>query len=143
MPAVGDASSDRTPSPRLDLAQQFMSHIGHRDFDSAMSLLAPDATYRVLGNSSLSGVFSGRADVTTHLTRLVERTNETFDTVNWEDWMVGASHVAALVTVQAQSRGMLYHGRAIFLSKFRVDDKIEEFIVFFEDEAGVTRFLGM
>ena len=123
-----------TSQTRLATAQQFVSHIGHHDFERSIELLSSDVTYRVAGTSALAGTFSGCGEVTRHLIDLVERTAGTFDALKWEDWMVGERHVAALVKIQVDAAARRYEGRVLFLVRFDVDDKIEEIVVFFEDE---------
>src|SRR5208283_3140195 len=97
----------------LAIAQQFVMHVGHRDFGRSIELLSSNVTYRVPGNHALAGVFSGREAVTRHLIDLVERTAGSFDAVKWEDWMLGEHHVAALADIHIQSAGQRYEGRAL------------------------------
>jgi ketosteroid isomerase-like protein len=134
-------STSAHPS-RLEAAQHFVMHIGHRDAQQAMELLSPHVVYRVQGQHPLAGVFSGREEVTTHLLRLYERTAGTFDTLKWEDWMIGEEHVAALASIRIQVASRMYTGRHLFLVSFDIDDKISEVIVFFEDERAAERIFG-
>lgn len=132
-----------TNSPtRLAIAQRFLTHIGHRDIEESVELLSPNATYRVPGNHTFAGVFSGRQEILDHLIRLFERTMGSFDAFKWEDWMVGEQHVAALVRIHIHQTGQMYRGLHVFLVRFDSDDKITEIIVFFEDESSVERFFG-
>jgi len=127
---------------RLEAAQQFVMHIGHRDSERAMELLSPNVVYRVQGQHALAGVFSGREEVTRHLAKLQELTRGTLDSLKWEDWLLGADHVAALTDIRVQSGGRLYTGRHVYLVSFDPDDRIAEVVVFFEDERAVERFFG-
>jgi len=126
---------------RLATAEQFVMHIGHRDFDRSIELLSPNVKYRVPGNHALAGVFSGREEVTGHLIDLVDRTAGSFDALKWEDWMLGENHVAALADIHIQSAGQRYEGRVLFLVRFDIDDKIVEIVVYLEDERGLERLL--
>jgi ketosteroid isomerase-like protein len=134
--------STSAQSTRLDLAQQFLMHIGHRDSAKALELLAPQATYRVAGHHSLAGLYTGRDEVTNHLCDLFQRTGGTLDTLKWEDWMMGEDHVAALVDNSLQTAHRVYSGRQLFVVGFDIDDKIVEVLVFFVDEAAAERFFA-
>ena len=134
--------SEPTNPTRLEAAQRFVMHIGHRDLDQAIGLLSPVVTYRVAGVSTLSRVFSGGAEVAGHLCDLVERTKGTFEAIKWEDWMVGEHHVAAWADIQMQMERREFAGRIMFLLGFDVADKIDEIIVLPEDPHAVERFFG-
>lgn len=135
-----------TPEPtkltRLEAAQKFAMHIGHRDRDNAMELLSPSVTYRVPGGFALAGLFSGSEAVATHLCDLVARTLGTFEAVKWEDWMVGEYHIAALADVQVRIEARRFAGRILFLLRFDMDDKIDEIVVLPEDPRAVERFFS-
>jgi ketosteroid isomerase-like protein len=133
---------DSARPTRLEAAQQFVMHIGHRDSERAMELLSPRVVYRVQGQHQLAGTFSGREAVTTHLMRLLERTKGTFEALKWEDWLLGENHVAALANIRVEADGRLYTGRHLYLVSFDIDDKIAEVVVFFEDQRAVERFFG-
>jgi len=133
------------PSPgasRLEAAQGFAMHIGHRDLDQAMALLSPAVTYQVSGDHPLAGVFSGSEAVARHLCDLVERTLGTFEAVKWEDWLVGEHHVAAWADIQLRIQARRFAGRVLFLMRFDLSDKIDEIIVFFEDQRAAERFFA-
>src|ERR1700728_259386 len=98
-------------STRLEIAQQFLTHLGHRDHARAIELVSPQVTYRVLGHHSLAGTFSGPDEVTNHLVNLVERTMGTFDAFKWEDWMVGEHHVAAIADIHMRADARAFAGR--------------------------------
>ena len=134
--------SEATYPTRLVTAQQFVMHIGHRDLDRGVELLAPNVTYRIPGNHLLAGVLSGREQVTRHFIDLAERTTGTFDALKWDDWMLGTNHVTALATIQFQMSGQVYTGRVLFLMRFDIEDKIAEIVTFLEDERSVERILA-
>ncbi len=133
--------TDAAHPQRLATAEQFVMHIGHRDFDRSIDLLSPNVEYRVPGNHALSGVFSGREEVTSHLIDLVERTAGSFEALKWEDWMLGEHHVAALAYIHIQFAGQRFEGRVLFLVRFDIDDKIAEIVAYLEDERGLDRVL--
>jgi ketosteroid isomerase-like protein len=130
------------PPTRLDVAQQFVMHIGRREIDQVVELLAPSVTYRVLGHHALAGTFSGREEVSKHLVHLDDRASGTFDTIKYEDWMVGQDHVVGLAVISMGAAGRLFTGRAVFLFKFDGADRIVAIAVFFEDEDSAARFFG-
>jgi hypothetical protein len=117
-------------------------HIGHRDFGPAATVLSPAVTYRVAGEHALAGTFSGREEVCSHLSDVVERTMGTMDAIKWEDWMLGEHHIAAWGEVHVRSKGRVFSGRRLIMLRFDVDDKIDEVIVLFEDQRAIERFLG-
>jgi ketosteroid isomerase-like protein len=135
--------SGGAPPSRLAIAQKFLTHIGHRDFEEVLDLLAPNAVYRAPGHHELAGVFTGRDEISAHLQTLFERTQGTFDTLKWEDWMLGEYHVAALADVHVQIQGYRYNSRHLMLVRFEGDDKIAEIILFFEDERSLERLFGL
>jgi ketosteroid isomerase-like protein len=117
-------------------------HVGHRDFHKASDLLSPRVVYRVPGNHVLAGVFSGREEVTAHLTTLLERTKGTYDALKWDDWLQGEHYVAALADIRIQVAGRSSTERILFLVKFESDDAIAEVIVFFQDLRAVELLFG-
>ena len=131
-----------TRPTRLAIAQEFLMSVGNDNVGPSMALLSPHATYRVTGNHALAGVFSGTEDIARHLAALHQRTGGTFETVKWEDWMVGEQHVAALSDVHIRSGGQKYMARHLTLVRFDADDKILEITVLFEDESSMARFIG-
>jgi ketosteroid isomerase-like protein len=132
---------DPTQSARLETARAFISHIGRGDADHLVDLLSEHVTYRAPGDNALAGSFTGREAVAAHLAQLSERTTA-FRPVQWEDWLVGELHVAALVTIHAQMSGTIYRGRQIILIGFDYENKIEALTVFFEDQGAIDRFVG-
>jgi hypothetical protein len=130
-----------TNPTRLEAAQRFVMHIGHRDGNQAIGLLSPVVTYRVPGGRTLGGVFSGSAEVAGHLCDLVERTRGTFEAIKWDDWMVGEHHVAAWADIQMRIERYGFAGRVLFLLRFDVGDKIDEIVVLPEDQHAAKRFL--
>lgn len=133
---------DSNQPARLVAAQQFLTHIGRGDLGQAIDLLSEQVSYRAPGNNALSGLFIGRDAVARHLQQLVERTRGTFEAFKWEDWMIGAHHVAGVASIHAQSYGRIYKGRTVMLVTFNGADEIEAIMMFFEDQSGIDRFIG-
>jgi ketosteroid isomerase-like protein len=127
---------------RLSIAREFLTSIGKGDVGPALALLSPQAVYRVTGRHAMAGVFSGSEDIAHHLALLYQRTKGTFDTVKWEDWLVGEEHVAALSDVHMDVDRRMYSARHLTLVRFDLDDLIREITVYFEDEPSLERFLG-
>ncbi len=127
---------------RLEIARQFLMHIGRRDIDDAIALLSPRVSYDVPGDHALAGKFSGPAEVRKHLLDLDDRAWGTFDATKWEDWLVGEQHVAALAKISMSSEGKLARERLLYLIEFDVADMIVGVKVFFDDESAPLRFFG-
>jgi ketosteroid isomerase-like protein len=130
------------PLSRLQIAQRLASHLGHADFDQTIDLLSENVSYRVGGNHALAGTFHGRDQVMAHVMDLVKRTGNTWDTVKWEDWLVGELHVAVLMRVHASEHGATLEVRLLVLLAFDPMDKVSEISVFFEDPGSTERFFG-
>jgi hypothetical protein len=134
--------SDLPQSTRLTNAQTFLTRIGLPEFDQVVELLSPQVSYSVLGNSALSGVFTGRQQVVDHISRLMDRTSGRVDVFKWEDWLIGVHHVAALADIHVELKGAVSNGRHLFVLKFDASDLIDQVTVFFEDAAAAERFYG-
>ena len=134
--------SETSNPTRLGAAQRFVMHIGHRDADQAIGLLAAAVTYRVSGSGSMAATFTGSEQVAAHLCDLVERTRGTFQTIKWEDWMVGEYHVAAWADIHVQMQGRDFTGRVLFSLRFDREDKIDEIVVLPEDPHAAERFFA-
>ena len=130
------------PLSRLNVAYQLAAHLGQRDFDKVVDLLSQDVTYRVGGNHTLAGTFRGPVQVVAHVRQLVERTGDTYDAFKWDDWLVGAHHVAGLVRIHAHGHAAVYSGKLVVLFGFDPADKVCEITVLFEDAGGAERFFG-
>jgi hypothetical protein len=75
-----------------------------------------------------------------HLLDLSDATSQ-YSASKWDDWLIGTHHIAARAEIHAAGSNRLFAGRQLFLLQFDIDDKINEFIVFFEDEGKADRFL--
>jgi ketosteroid isomerase-like protein len=125
---------------RLERASALLSRLGRSSISEAFDVLADDIIWRVPGDNQFAGVYEGREIVQQHLLDLSDATSE-FSTSKWDDWMIGTHHIAARAAIHATGSGRLFSGRQLYLLRFDVDDKINEFIVFFEDEEKADRFL--
>jgi ketosteroid isomerase-like protein len=127
---------------RLQIAQELALHLGHRDFEQFLELLSPEVTYRVGGSHPLAGTYHGPDEVTDHMRDVVDRTKDTFEALQWEDWLVGQDHIAALVRINAQGHGASFSARLIFLLGFDARNKVSEITILFEDPNAAERFFG-
>jgi hypothetical protein len=128
--------------PRLINARRFLISLPPNETDDTIHLLSPDVTYTVPGESALSGVFHGPAQVKRHLTELFEFTHRSYDVLKWVDWLLGENHVAALQYVQLQGSGRTYRGHVLFLVESDRNDALADIKVFFEDQAAANRFFS-
>jgi ketosteroid isomerase-like protein len=133
---------DPKVSSRLTIAQTFLNHVGHEDTQQAITLLSPAITYKIPGNHRLSGVFTGKTEVSRHLAALVEVTRGTFDLIQWEDWMQGTQHISVLANVQMQREGRIMDGHVVVLLRFDREDRIDEIEVIAYDQSKVDRFFA-
>lgn len=117
----------------IDIARSFITSLGVARTDDALALLAPDATYRVLGRHALSGTFVGRDAIGEHLAALITQTDGRFDPVKFVDWMLGLRHVSLLVDVHVEVGRAEQLLRHLILMAFNIDDQIEEVTVFSSD----------
>ena len=99
-------------------------------------------TYRAQGNNALSGLFIGRDAVARHVQQLVERTKGPFEAFKWDDWLVGRILSGRPGVVHAQSTGRSTRVVRVTVVAFNVADEIDAITVFFEDPAGMDRFIG-
>ncbi len=123
-------------------ARSFVTSLSAAPSDDALRLLAPDVTYRVLGHHSLSGTFSGRAEVAKHLEALIKQTGGRLDPVKFDDWMLGLSHVSVLVDIHAEVGGAALRLRLLILMRFNAEDLIEDITVYFSDPEAAERLYG-
>jgi len=130
------------PSPnRLLVAQKFMTSLGRSDVDGVLNLLSSDATYRVVGDHSLSGIFSA-GEIVDHLMALIARTSGTLDATKFIDWLIGDEFVACVTQITFHGTGRRFSGHVVFLFRFDGVDLIDRVTVFYEDADAVSRFFG-
>jgi len=134
--------TEAAPPTRLEIAQRFLLHLGHRGAEESMELLSPDVSYRVPGRHALSGTFAGREKVKQHLRDLDEAARGTFEATKWEDWLVGEHYVAAVASFTANAGGRLLATRVLYLVRFDVAGLIAGIEVYFGDESSPSRFFG-
>jgi ketosteroid isomerase-like protein len=132
-----------TTDTRIAAAQEFFQRSFSGDVSSAIEFLDEKASYHVPGANQLAGDFEGREAVAQHLSKLLELTSRTVNVLQWEDWMLGVNHVAALTHMSVQHRGALETFRAVYVLTVDEDAKIKRIEVFFEDQAAVDRFFSM
>jgi ketosteroid isomerase-like protein len=127
---------------RLVNVRRFLMGIAADRSEDLLPLLAPDVVYTVPGNSSMSGVFRGPAQVHEHIDQLFRATTGTFEILKWVDWLLGLNHVAALQFAQAQGKGAVFRGHVVYVVETDRHDLLSNIRVFFEDQADADAFLG-
>ena len=85
---------------RIAAAQQFFEKAFRGEVSSAIELLDEEVSYQIAGQAA--GHLEGREAVAQHLGKLLGLTQRTFDVLQWEDWMAGTNHVAALAHLNVQ-----------------------------------------
>jgi ketosteroid isomerase-like protein len=131
-----------TSDMRVEAAQEFFQKSFRGEVSSAIELLDEKVSYHVPGSHQASGLFEGPEAVAEHLGKLLRLTNRTVNVLQWEDWMVGVNHVAALAHMRVQSRGAVYTFRAVYLIAMTDDAKIRRIEIFFDDQAAAERFFS-
>jgi hypothetical protein len=101
-----------------EVAREAFAAFAARDLERLGQLLDEDITWHTPGNSLLAGDYHGRAAVTSYLNRALELTSDT-QRVEPVDLLVGSGHVAALVDISGERRGLTLSDRAIQLLAFR------------------------
>jgi uncharacterized protein len=131
-----------TSDSRIATVQDFFQKSFRGDISSAIELLEEDASYHVPGSNQMSGHFEGCEQVARHLTELLQLTKRTVNVLEWEDWLAGLSHVAALTHIRIQRRGALHTFRGIYLVEMSEAGKIKRIEMFFSDATAVDRFFS-
>jgi ketosteroid isomerase-like protein len=140
---LGVFVSEPSTSVRMRAAQEFAIRMGHVDIEQLKQYLSPNVVYRVPGRQALAGSFHGIDEVFAHLHALAERTGGTFNPYKFEDWLMGANSVAAVVDVHIQEPGAILTERILFLFGFDGSDLISEIGVFFQNEGAIERFFAI
>jgi ketosteroid isomerase-like protein len=120
--AHGMKQENPVTDDQLSLVQRFLQLLLKGDVDQSTKLLAPDATYHIPGSHYPAGTFVGARAVAGHLQEFFEFTNHTVDLLKWEDWMVGANSIAAVVQMRFERAGAAWQLRVIYLVKLRPDN---------------------
>ncbi len=134
-----------SPSPEpagVANARRFLLGFSSDELDEVVHLLSDDVTYTVPGHMALSGVFHGPKEVKDHLSRLRSFSLSTIDVLQWVDWLMGETHVAALQYAQIQAHGAIYRGHQLYLVEVDAHNKLSDIRVFFEDQEAAERFFG-
>jgi ketosteroid isomerase-like protein len=132
-----------TTDTRIAAAQEFFQRSFSGNVSSAVEFLDEKASYHVPGANQLAGDFEGREAVAEHLGKLLDLTSRTVNVLQWEDWMLGVNHVAALTHMSVQHSGAVHSFRAVYILTIDEDAKIKRIEVFFDDQAAVDRFFSM
>ena len=132
-----------TSDMRIAATQQFFQRSLRGEVASAMELLDEEVSLDVPGSHQLSGHFEGPEAIAQHLGKLLRLTNRTANVLQWEDWMAGINHVAALAHLRVQRPGAIHTFRAIYLIEVTDHTKIGRIEMFFDDQAAVERFFSV
>jgi uncharacterized protein len=129
-----------TSDTRIAAVQEFFLQSFGGDMSSAVKFLDRDVSYHVPGSIQIGGDFEGPDAVARHLGELLKLTNATVNVLQWEDWLVGINHIAALAHMRVQRRGTIGTFRAVYLISMSDNEKIRRIEVLFADQAAVERF---
>jgi len=127
---------------RMAAAQQFFEKSFRGEVSSAIELLDEEVSYQIAGLHQAAGHFEGREAVAQHWGALLKLTERTLDVLQWEDWMAGSSHVAALAHMSVQRPGAILDFRTVYLIEMTEDAKIRRIEMFFDDQAAVENFFS-
>jgi ketosteroid isomerase-like protein len=123
-------------------AREFFMSCSMDELDKAVQVLSPDATLVVPGHSNMAGTFHGPHQIAGHVKRLFELTHGTYEVLKWDDWLLGDSHLAALLNSQAQAHGAVYRIGQVFLVRFDPHDLLDEIRIFYEDQDRADRLFS-
>jgi ketosteroid isomerase-like protein len=124
------------------VTQEFFQRAFRGEVHEAMELLDPEVSYQVPGTRPPAGVYEGAQAVAQHLTDLLRFTDHTVNVLQWEDWLVGVNHLAALVHIRVQRHHAIHTFRAVSLVTMTESDKIRQIEMFFSDPAEMERFFA-
>lgn len=126
---------------RLRIARRFLTSLEGRAPDPSIGeVLAPDVKFHILGTHRFAGTFVGHEAVVQHVKEFQEWSAGRYQTVKWEDWLIGETHVAALVQAQVGRSGAVFRGRLFFVLEFDPANRIAGMAVFPQDVAAMDRF---
>jgi hypothetical protein len=134
--------SDAPEPVRAANVRRFLLGVSSGDSDGVKSLLSPEVVYSAPGQSALAGVFRGPGEVFDHIDKLFRITKGTFEVIKWVDWLVGRTHVAAILYGQAQGGGVLYKSHQVFVVETDGNDLLIGIRLFFEDQGAFDRFVA-
>jgi ketosteroid isomerase-like protein len=134
--------SEPVEPARLVNARRFLMGITTNHSGDVLSLLSPDVVYTVTGHHPLAGVFHGPVEVDAYIRKLFRVTSNTIDILQWVDWLVGATHVAALQFAQVEGGRARYRNHHIFVIETDQNDLLTNIRFLFEDQAAADRFFG-
>lgn len=129
-----------TEPARLVTAQRFLMGITTDKPGDVLSLLSPDVVYAVSGHSPVAGVFRGPVEVYEHISKMFRVTSGTLETLQWVDWLVGLTHVAALQFAQAQGGAVIYRNHHLYFIEEDLSGLLTNIRVYFEDQAMADTF---
>ena len=131
-----------TSANQTAVAQDFFQKSYSGDVAGAVKLLDPKVSYHVPGTHKLAGEFEGPDAVAQHVKDLLAFTHDRIDIIQWEDWLVGVDHIAAVLHMRLQRPGARESERMIYLIKMSDDDRIRKIEIFFGDPDAAQRFFS-
>jgi uncharacterized protein len=102
----------------VDVAREAFAAFAARDLERLGRTLAEDVSWHTPGTNLLAGDYYGRSAVLGYLRRVLELSGGTQQVVP-VDVLVGRDHVAAVVDLSGQRRGLVLRDRAVQLLAFR------------------------
>ena len=108
-----------------------------------LSLLSPDVEYIVAGRNHLAGTYHGPVEVHEHVLELFRITSGAVEILKWVDWLVGLTHVAALLSAQAQGGAMIFRNHLLFIIETDQHDLLTRIRLVFEDQDEADAFFNM
>lgn len=127
---------------RVAAAQEFFEKSFSGEVSSAIELLDEKVSYQIAGSYEAAEHFEGREAIAQHLGALLKLTERTLAVLEWEDWMSGGSHVAALARMSVQRPGAVLDFRTVYLIEVTDDAKIRRIEMFFDDQTSVESFFS-
>ena len=124
--------------PNADLLAAQLEALSRGDITTAMGFYSDDVTFHYPGQNPLSGIYRGKCEVLTLLTKVMHLTNGSFRP-EVHDILASDDHVAALVTVRAERDGAPVEWTSVDLFHVR-DGKLSEHWVHEVDQDVVDQF---
>jgi hypothetical protein len=126
----------------IAVTQEFFQRSFRGEVSEVMGLLDPQVSYHVPALRPPGGDFEGPEAVAQHLVELLQLTDHSLNVLQWEDWLVGVNHLAAVVNIRVQRHHSVLTFRGIYLVTMSEQDKIRRIDLFFNDHAAMERFFS-
>jgi ketosteroid isomerase-like protein len=127
---------------KLTVARTFFHRYFSGDVQGISELLDPAIEYHVPGTQPPAGTFVGPEAVAEHLQTLLDMTQGTIDVEQWEDWLVGETHVAVIVRLALRRRSRRHNIRLLVLVNVSIKMVIDRVEVFSSEPESFSRIFG-